>query len=325
VNPPGTEVVLAQPRGFCAGVDRAIGIVERALELHGAPIYVRHEIVHNRTVVETLRTKGAVFVQELEEVPKGAIVVFSAHGVSKAVRAHAERMGLHVFDATCPLVTKVHVEVSRLRAAGREIIMIGHRGHPEVQGTMGQVDGGIRLVETPQDVWALQVTDPDNLALVTQTTLSVDDAGRVAQALRTRFPGILEPKKSDICYATQNRQDAVKVMAPACDLVLVVGSGNSSNSNRLREVAQRGGAQAYLIDDPDAIDPAWLTDARRVGVTAGASAPETLVQQIIARLKALGAISVRTLDGTPENVTFPLPRDLSRKMAGQVVQSCARD
>jgi len=309
------EVMLAQPRGFCAGVDRAIDIVERALELHGAPIYVRHEIVHNRRVVQTLRTKGAVFVQELEEVPTGAIVVFSAHGVSKAVREHAEQMGLQVFDATCPLVTKVHVEVSRLRAAGREVIMIGHRGHPEVEGTMGQVDGGIRLVETPEDVWALQVSDPANLALVTQTTLSVDDAGKVAQALRTRFPGIVEPKKSDICYATQNRQDAVKIMAPACDLVLVVGSANSSNSNRLREVAQRGGAQAYLIDEADAIDPAWLRNARRVGVTAGASAPETLVQQIVARLKTLGAISVRTLDGTPENVTFPLPRALSRKVA----------
>jgi len=320
VSQTGAEVVLAQPRGFCAGVDRAIDIVERALELHGAPIYVRHEIVHNRTVVETLRAKGAVFVQELEEVPKGAIVVFSAHGVAKSVREHAEQMGLKVFDATCPLVTKVHVEVSRLRAAGREIIMIGHRGHPEVQGTMGQVDGGILLVETPEDVWTLHVADPNNLALVTQTTLSVDDAGKVAQALRTRFPGILEPKKSDICYATQNRQDAVKIMAPACDLVLVVGSSNSSNSNRLREVAQRGGAQAYLIDDPAAIDPSWLHGARRVGVTAGASAPETLVQQIIARLKTLGAISVRTLDGTPESVTFPLPRALSRKGV-QAVQS----
>jgi len=315
VSGAGIDVVLAQPRGFCAGVDRAIDIVERALELHGAPIYVRHEIVHNRRVVETLGTKGAVFVQELEEVPVGAIVVFSAHGVPRSVRERAEQMGLKVFDATCPLVTKVHVEVARLRAAGREIIMIGHRGHPEVEGTMGQVDGGICLVETPEDVWALQVTNPDNLALVTQTTLSVDDAGRVAQALRIRFPGIQEPKKSDICYATQNRQDAVKVMAPGCDLVLVVGSSNSSNSNRLREVAERGGARAYLIDHPDAINPAWLDQARRVGVTAGASAPETLVQQIVARLKALGAISVRTLDGTPENVVFPLPRELSRKMA----------
>jgi len=312
-----TEVVLAQPRGFCAGVDRAIDIVERALELHGAPIYVRHEIVHNRTVVQNLRAKGAVFVQELEEVPQGAIVVFSAHGVSKAVRTRAQAMGLKVFDATCPLVTKVHVEVARLRTAGREIVMIGHRGHPEVEGTMGQVAGGIHLVETPQDVAVLQVCDPDNLALVTQTTLSVDDAAKVTQALRARFPGIVEPKKSDICYATQNRQDAVKVMAPACDLVLVVGSSNSSNSNRLREVAQRGGAQAYLIDDPQDIDPAWLRSAQRVGVTAGASAPETLVQQIVVRLKTLGAISVRTLDGTPESVVFPLPRELSRKAAMQ--------
>lgn len=309
----GAEVVLAQPRGFCAGVDRAIDIVERALELHGAPIYVRHEIVHNRYVVQALRAKGAVFVQELEEVPTGAIVVFSAHGVSRTVRDDAERMGLKVFDATCPLVTKVHVEVSRMRADGREIIMIGHRGHPEVEGTMGQADGGMHLVETPEDVWTLQVQNPDNLAFVTQTTLSVDDAGRVAQALRERFPGIIEPKKSDICYATQNRQDAVKVMAPACDLVLVVGSPNSSNSNRLREVAERGGAAAYLVDHPDMIDPAWLQASRRVGVTAGASAPEVLVQQVIARLKELGAISVRTLDGTPENVVFPLPRELSRK------------
>jgi len=296
-------------------VDRAIDIVERALELHGAPIYVRHEIVHNRRVVETLGAKGAIFVQELEQVPAGAIVVFSAHGVARLVRARAEAMGLKVFDATCPLVTKVHVEVTRLRAAGREIIMVGHRGHPEVEGTMGQVDGGIHLVETPEDVWALAVADPDNLALVTQTTLSVDDAIQVIEALRARFPGIQEPKKSDICYATQNRQDAVKVMAPDCDLVLVVGSANSSNSNRLREVAERRGAQAYLIDHPDAIDPAWLGAVRRVGVTAGASAPETLVQQIIARLKALGAISVRTLEGTPENITFPLPRELSRKVA----------
>jgi len=317
-----TQIVLAQPRGFCAGVDRAIDIVERALELHGAPIYVRHEIVHNRTVVEALRAKGAVFVQELQEVPAGSIVVFSAHGVARSVRVQAQRMGLKVFDATCPLVTKVHVEVSRLRAAGREIVMIGHRGHPEVEGTMGQIDGGIQLVETPEDVWALQVDNPENLALVTQTTLSVDDAGKVAQALRTRFPGILEPKKSDICYATQNRQDAVKVMAPGCDLVLVVGSANSSNSNRLREVAQRGGAQAYLIDHPDAIDPAWLENVRRVGVTAGASAPETLVQRIVQRLKTLGAISVRTLDGTPEHVTFPLPRELSRKV-GQMAPAAS--
>ncbi|NYT85596.1 4-hydroxy-3-methylbut-2-enyl diphosphate reductase [Pollutimonas harenae] len=307
------EVVLAQPRGFCAGVDRAIDIVERALELHGAPIYVRHEIVHNRYVVQDLREKGAIFIDELSEAPAGAIVVFSAHGVAKTVRAEAEQMGLKVFDATCPLVTKVHIEVAKMRAAGREIIMIGHRGHPEVEGTLGQAQDGMYLVETPEDVAALQVIDPENLAFVTQTTLSVDDAAVVAQALRTRFPTIVEPKKSDICYATQNRQDAVKIMAPACDLVLVVGSPNSSNSNRLREVAERKGAAAYLIDTPDMIDPAWLQNSKRVGVTAGASAPEVLVSQVVERLKELGAVSVRTLDGTPENVAFPLPKELSRK------------
>lgn len=309
----GIEVVLATPRGFCAGVDRAIDIVERALELHGAPIYVRHEIVHNRYVVQDLKNKGAIFIDELHEAPKDAIVVFSAHGVSQAVRRQAREMGLRVFDATCPLVTKVHIEVARMRDAGREIIMIGHRGHPEVEGTLGQSDQGIYLVETQDDVAALQVRDPDNLAFVTQTTLSVDDAAAVARALRLRFPSIVEPKKSDICYATQNRQDAVKIMAPACDLVLVVGSTNSSNSNRLREVAERKGAAAYLIDDPGMIDPAWLVQARRVGVTAGASAPENLVQEVIERLKELGAASVRTLPGVTENVAFPLPKELSRK------------
>lgn len=308
------EVVLAQPRGFCAGVDRAIDIVERALELHGAPIYVRHEIVHNRYVVEDLRNKGAIFIDELHEAPAGAIVVFSAHGVARSVRGEAERMGLKVFDATCPLVTKVHIEVARMRQAGREIIMIGHKGHPEVEGTLGQADEGMYLVETPDDVAALAVKDPDNLAFVTQTTLSVDDAAVVAAALRQRFPTIVEPKKSDICYATQNRQDAVKIMAPTCDLVLVVGSPNSSNSNRLREVAERKGAVSYLIDDPDMIEPAWLARSKRVGVTAGASAPDVLVQQVVARLKELGAVSVRTLDGTPENVSFPLPKELSRKI-----------
>jgi 4-hydroxy-3-methylbut-2-enyl diphosphate reductase len=312
-NPAPVEVVLAQPRGFCAGVDRAIDIVERALELHGAPIYVRHEIVHNRYVVQDLKQKGAIFIEELDEAPSGSIVVFSAHGVARAVRAEAVKMGLKVFDATCPLVTKVHIEVARMRAAGREIIMIGHRGHPEVEGTLGQADGGMYLVETVEDVAALQVNDPENLAFVTQTTLSVDDAAAVAQALRTRFPSIVEPKKSDICYATQNRQDAVKIMAPDCDLVLVVGSPNSSNSNRLREVAERKGAAAYLIDTAEMIDPAWLASSRRVGVTAGASAPEILVDQVIARLKELGAVSVRTLAGTPENVSFPLPKELSRK------------
>lgn len=308
------QVVLAQPRGFCAGVDRAIDIVERALELFGAPIYVRHEIVHNRYVVSDLRQKGAVFIEELDEAPEGATVIFSAHGVSRAVKEEAQKRGLRVFDATCPLVTKVHVEVSRMRAAGREIIMIGHKGHPEVEGTLGQADGGMYLVETPEDVAALQVTDPTNLAFVTQTTLSVDDAAQVAKALRERFPGIVEPRKSDICYATQNRQDAVKIMAPQCDLVLVVGSANSSNSNRLREVAERMGVQAHLVDGPEMIEPQWLQGVQRVGVTAGASAPEVLVSQVLDRLKELGAISVRTLEGAQENVNFPLPRELSRKL-----------
>lgn len=309
----GAEILLAQPRGFCAGVDRAIDIVERAIELHGAPIYVRHEIVHNRFVVEDLRNKGAVFIDELDQAPKGAIVVFSAHGVSKAVREEAEGRGLQVFDATCPLVTKVHVEVARMRAAGREIIMIGHKGHPEVEGTLGQLKDGMYLVETVQDVQELVVTNPDNLAFVTQTTLSVDDAAAVAGALKLRFPSIIEPKKSDICYATQNRQDAVKVMAPQCDLVLVVGSSNSSNSNRLREVGERMGITSYLIDGPESIDPAWLANRSRIGITAGASAPDVLVQQVIKRLKELGAVSVRNMDGLEEHVSFPLPKGLSRK------------
>ncbi|PWF20895.1 4-hydroxy-3-methylbut-2-enyl diphosphate reductase [Corticimicrobacter populi] len=311
------EIVLAQPRGFCAGVDRAIDIVERALELHGAPIYVRHEIVHNRYVVENLRSKGAVFIKELDEAPTGAIVIFSAHGVSRAVRQDAEARGLQVFDATCPLVTKVHIEVARMREAGREIIMIGHKGHPEVEGTLGQADAGIYLVETEADVAALEVSDPNNLAYVTQTTLSVDDALAVANALKARFPDIAEPKKSDICYATQNRQDAVKVMAPECDLVLVVGSPNSSNSNRLREVAERKGIEAYLIDGADSIDPAWLEGRSRIGISAGASAPDVLVDQVIRRLKELGASSVRKMAGLEENVAFPLPKSLSRKTAGQ--------
>ncbi|MGB6242485.1 MAG: 4-hydroxy-3-methylbut-2-enyl diphosphate reductase [Castellaniella sp.] len=310
------DVVLAQPRGFCAGVDRAIEIVERALEIHGAPIYVRHEIVHNRYVVEDLRAKGAVFIDELEDAPTGAIVIFSAHGVSRAVRAEAEQRGQRIFDATCPLVTKVHVEVARMRKEGREVIMIGHRGHPEVEGTLGQADEGMYLVETVQDVQALQVRDPHHLAFVTQTTLSIDDAAQVADALRQRFPDIAEPKKSDICYATQNRQDAVRVMAPQCDLVLVVGSPNSSNSNRLREVAERKGVTAYLLDHPDMIQPEWLRDVQRVGVTAGASAPEALVQQVIERLRELGVGKVRPLDGVREQVSFPLPRELSRKKPG---------
>lgn len=309
------DITLAQPRGFCAGVDRAIDIVERALELHGKPIYVRHEIVHNRFVVEDLRKKGAIFIKELDEAPAGAIVVFSAHGVSLAVREDAERRGLTVFDATCPLVTKVHVEVARMRRDGREVIMIGHRGHPEVAGTLGQADDGMYLVETVEDVLALEVKNPDHLAFVTQTTLSVDDAHQVAEALRQRFPGIVEPKKSDICYATQNRQDAVKKMAVESDVVLVVGSTNSSNSNRLREVAEREGTPAYLLDDPAMVQPQWLEHGERIGVTAGASAPEELVQQVIDRLRELGAQSVRTLDGVEEKVSFPLPRELSRKIA----------
>ncbi len=308
------EVVLAQPRGFCAGVDRAIEIVERALQIYGAPIYVRHEIVHNRYVVEDLRAKGAIFIQELDEAPAGSTVVFSAHGVSRAVRREAEQRGLQVYDATCPLVTKVHVEVAKMRAAGNEIVMIGHKGHPEVEGTLGQSEAGMYLVETVEDVAALAVADPDRLAYVTQTTLSVDDAAQVAAALKARFPNIAEPKKSDICYATQNRQDAVKVMAPECDLVLVVGSVNSSNSNRLREVAERKGVAAYLIDGAGDIDPAWLEGRSRVGVTAGASAPDVLVQQVIARLKELGAASVRTLAGAEEGIAFPLPKGLSKNV-----------
>jgi len=309
----GVQVTLAQPRGFCAGVDRAIDIVERALELHGAPIYVRHEIVHNRYVVEDLRAKGAVFIQNLDEAPSGAIVIFSAHGVSQSVRRDAEQRDLRVFDATCPLVTKVHVEVSRMRASGREVIMIGHKGHPEVEGTLGQAKDGMHLVETIEDVNALQVADADNLAFVTQTTLSVDDAKAVADALRQRFPNITEPKKSDICYATQNRQDAVKVLAPQCDLVLVVGSPNSSNSNRLREVAERKGAKAYLVDQAQAIDPAWLQGVKRIGVSAGASAPDVLVEQVVQRLKDLGAAAVQTMPGLEEKISFPLPKGLSRK------------
>ncbi len=308
-----SEVILAEPRGFCAGVDRAIDIVERALELHGAPIYVRHEIVHNKFVVEGLRDKGAIFIDELDQAPAGAIVVFSAHGVSRAVRAEAQLRDLRIFDATCPLVTKVHIEVAKMHAAGLEIVMIGHKGHPEVEGTLGQAVGRMHLVETPEDVAALQVDNPDNIAFVTQTTLSVDDARRVADALRAKYPGIVEPKKSDICYATQNRQDAVKVLAPECDVFFVVGSVNSSNSNRLREVAERLKCEAYLIDNADAIRPEWVQGAGKIGITAGASAPEVLVQQVVERLKAMGAISVRRMNGTEENVTFPLPRELSRK------------
>ncbi|HEY8023696.1 MAG TPA: 4-hydroxy-3-methylbut-2-enyl diphosphate reductase [Burkholderiaceae bacterium] len=305
------EILLAQPRGFCAGVDRAIEIVERALTQFGAPIYVRHEIVHNAYVVNDLRSKGAIFIEELSDVPSGNTVVFSAHGVSKAVQAEAAQRGLNVFDATCPLVTKVHVEVAKMRREGREIIMVGHDGHPEVEGTMGQSEQGMYLVETVDDVAKLRVSNPEQLAYVTQTTLSVDDAADVIEALKRKYPHIVEPKKGDICYATTNRQEAVKFMAPQVDVVIVVGSPNSSNSNRLREVAEKKGTPAYMVDNATQIDPAWLDGKLRFGVTAGASAPEVLVQAVIDRLKALGAKSVRALDGVEEGVTFPLPKGLS--------------
>jgi 4-hydroxy-3-methylbut-2-enyl diphosphate reductase len=306
------EILLANPRGFCAGVERAIEIVERALKLYGKPIYVRHEVVHNRYVVEDLRAKGAVFVDELDEVPAGGTVIFSAHGVPKAVRVEAERRGLTVFDATCPLVTKVHVEVAKMRESGREIVMIGHRGHPEVEGTTGQVKDGMHLVENIADIAGLEVADPGRLAYVTQTTLSVDDAASIVAELRARFPAIVGPKKDDICYATQNRQDAVKLLAQQCDVVIVVGSTNSSNSNRLREVAQNLGVPAYLVDGAAQINPAWIAGRQHIGLSAGASAPEVLVKQVIERLEQLGATSVRPLDGTPENVVFPLPKMLSQ-------------
>jgi 4-hydroxy-3-methylbut-2-enyl diphosphate reductase len=304
------DVILANPRGFCAGVDRAIAIVEQALVQFGAPIYVRHEVVHNKFVVDDLRDKGAVFVEELDEIPAGATVV-SAHGVSKAVRADAEARGLRVFDATCPLVTKVHVEVARMREQGRDIVMIGHAGHPEVEGTMGQATGGIHLVESVEDVARLTVRDPAMLAYVTQTTLSVDDASNVVKALQARFPGIVGPKRDDICYATQNRQDAVKALIPQVDVVIVVGSPNSSNSNRLREVAAHRGVPAWMIDRAEELQPEWVAGKRRVGVTAGASAPEVLVRQVIARLKELGALGVTELTGVVEGVTFPMPKGLA--------------
>ena len=307
------DVLLANPRGFCAGVERAIEIVERALEMHGAPIYVRHEIVHNKYVVETLRAKGAVFVEELDEIPAGATVIFSAHGVAKAVQAEADRRGLKVFDATCPLVTKVHVEVAKKLREGYEIVMIGHRGHPEAEGTMGQAEGGMHLVEEVGDVARLAPRDPERLAYVTQTTLSVDDAATIIGALKARFPDIRGPKRDDICYATQNRQDAVKFMAPQCDVVIVVGSPNSSNSNRLREVAEHIGARAYMVDSAADLQAEWIAGKLRVGVTAGASAPEVLVTEVVARLKALGARSVRPLDGITERVVFTLPRELARQ------------
>ena len=308
------QVRLANPRGFCAGVDRAIDIVNRALEVFGAPIYVRHEVVHNKFVVEDLRARGARFVDELDEVPDGCIVIFSAHGVPQSVRKEADKRGLRVFDATCPLVTKVHIEVARYSAEGRECVLIGHRGHPEVEGTMGQYDGQaggeIYLIEDEQQVDSLAVRNPDKLSYVTQTTLSMDDTARVIDALRRRFPKITGPRKDDICYATQNRQDAVKQLAGDCDLVLVVGSPNSSNSNRLRELAERMGADAYLLDGADDIDPSWLEGKSRIGVTAGAAAPEVLVREVLDGLRALGASEPVELAGRPENVTFSLPREL---------------
>lgn len=310
------EILLANPRGFCAGVDRAIEIVERALQIFGAPIYVRHEVVHNRYVVDSLKQAGAIFVDELDEIPEDSTVIFSAHGVAQAVREEAERRKLQVFDATCPLVTKVHLEVARHSRNGHEVILIGHRGHPEVEGTMGQYSnrdhrGGIYLVVTADDVTGLQIKDPENLAFVTQTTLSMDDTAKVIRALKTRFPQIQGPKQNDICYATQNRQDAVKELAKQCDLVLVVGSPNSSNSNRLRELALQSDTPAYLIDRADDIDPNWLNDVNMVGLTAGASAPDLLVDEVIEKLKERGATSVRTLSGREENVTFSLPRQLA--------------
>jgi 4-hydroxy-3-methylbut-2-enyl diphosphate reductase len=305
------EILLAQPRGFCAGVDRAIEIVERALQQFGAPIYVRHEIVHNAYVVNDLRNKGAIFIEDLDDVPAGNTLVFSAHGVSKAVREEAESRGLSVFDATCPLVTKVHVEVAKMRKQGAEIVMIGHAGHPEVEGTMGQAEEGMHLVETVEDVATLQVANPDLVAYVSQTTLSVDDTAEIIAALKARFPNIIEPKKGDICYATTNRQEAVKFLAPQVEVVVVVGSPNSSNSNRLREVAEKKGTPAYMVDNAAAIDPSWIAGKKRIGVTAGASVPEVLVQAVIDRLKELGAASVRALEGVEEHVTFPLPKGLA--------------
>jgi len=304
------EIILANPRGFCAGVERAIAIVERALEQYGPPIYVRHEIVHNSFVVGDLRKKGVIFVDELAEVPPGAMVIFSAHGVAKAVQNEAAARGLKVFDATCPLVTKVHVEVAKMLKGGRELVMIGHRGHPEAEGTMGQAEHGMHLIETVADAERLEVRDPDRLAYVTQTTLSVDDAAAIVEVLKRRFPAIVGPKKDDICYATQNRQDAVKFLVPNCDVVIVVGSPNSSNSNRLREVAENLGTPAYMVDDARQIERAWIEGRSRIGVTAGASAPESLVREVVARLESFGASNVRQLTGVEENVVFPMPKGL---------------
>jgi len=315
------EIVLAEPRGFCAGVDRAIEIVERALKKFGAPIYVRHEIVHNTYVVADLKAKGAIFIEDLAEVPPGATLVFSAHGVSQAVRREAAERGFRIFDATCPLVTKVHVEVAKLAKEGYEFIMISHKGHPEVEGTMGQLSQGIHLVEMVADVERVQVRDAARLAVVTQTTLSVDDAAEILAAVKRRFPQVREPKQQDICYATQNRQDAVKLLAPTVDVVVVVGSPSSSNSNRLRELAERLGTHAWMVDQPADLKPEWFDGKTRVGVTAGASAPEILVQQVIARLRALGAVSVRRLEGVAETVHFPLPKGLGDKSMAETPQA----
>jgi len=313
-----TDIVLANPRGFCAGVDRAIIIVEQALEKFGAPIYVRNEVVHNKFVVDGLRAKGAVFVKDLDEIPSGSTVIFSAHGISKAIRLEAEARGLTAYDATCPLVTKVHIEVAKMRQADLEIVMIGHKGHPEVEGTMGQAEVGMYLVETPEDVVKLTVKDPEKLAFVTQTTLSMDDAALVISALTTKFPNIRAPKSEDICYATQNRQDAVKLMAKDCDLVIIVGSPNSSNSNRLREVAERQGVEAYMIDNASYLQAAWLVGKHKIGVSAGASAPEVLVKEVIAQLQQLGATNVEELHGVIESVVFQLPKNLSNAKSTKV-------
>ena len=311
------DVLLANPRGFCAGVDRAIAIVEQALAQFGAPIYVRHEVVHNTHVVEDLKRKGAIFIDDLAEVPDGAAVVFSAHGVSRAVRAEAEARGFRVFDATCPLVTKVHVEIAKMRDQGREIVMIGHAGHPEVEGTMGQCDGGVYLVESVADVECLHVRDPERLAYETQTTLSVDDAAAVVSALRVRFPSIVGPRRDDICYATQNRQDAVRSLAPQVDVMIVVGSPTSSNSNRLREVAANRGAKSYMVDTADELRPEWIAGAKRVGVTAGASAPEILVTAVIEQLKRFGATNVEEVAGAVEKIVFPLPKGLAGTLSAK--------
>ena len=315
------DIVLAEPRGFCAGVDRAIEIVERALTQFGAPIYVRHEIVHNTYVVNDLKAKGAIFIEDLADVPPGATLVFSAHGVSQAVRQEAAQRGFSVFDATCPLVTKVHIEVAKLHKEGFDFIMIGHKGHPEVEGTMGQLTEGIYLVEDAEDVEHVQVAQTDKLAVVTQTTLSVDDAAEILRAVKRRFPNVREPKQQDICYATQNRQDAVKVLAPTVDVVIVVGSPTSSNSNRLRELAQRLGTAAYMVDTPDDLKEEWFEGKRSVGLTAGASAPDILVQQVIERLRALGAVSVRKLAGVEETTHFPLPMGLGDRSMGRAPKS----